>query len=703
MIPNLRNTFKAFFILLLSLSSLHVAGQKVTWANKLLEYTDKFQFENNFAELVLGPPTVYPGDVSDANHDPYSEGYILNYAVTNKKNIFTVAFQKPTIANQIIIGGIFNIGSIEAIYVVLKDNKEKLVYKLDKPASKPKFKSFATFIPSTTVYGVKIVINHTKINEWNIIKGIGLYNSSKLYEIAPDLIEDTTHHHTKEVIGENINSEDCYEFAPKIAPDGKTLYFVKECKDQPDQDIWFSEKDSVGQWSEAKNIGLPLNNRGHNFVASISPDGNMLIIGNKYNDDGTDAGEGVSISTKTEDGKWSMPKALDIPNYKNINEHANFFMGINSDVLLMALQDEKSFGDLDIYVSLYNKVTRKWSDPINLGADINTTFSEDYPYLANDGKTLYYSSKGLTGYGGHDIYVSERLDDSWTKWSKPKNLGPFINTKADDKGFVIASEGDHAYFNSASFNSDLHHMDIFRVDLPKMLRQTPRVLMSGKLYEAETQLPLRGTVTVKNEKDESVAYCASNPNTGKYVLSMEFGKSYKLIAESFAHFKINETIALTDTATGLELTKDFVFKSFLDSGKVLSLENVQFEYKKSLIREDSYNELNKMADILIQQKDTRIQIVGHTDNIGSEAYNQKLSEQRAESVKNYLISRGVNRLRLETKGMGETKPVAENDTELGRAKNRRVEFIVIDKDIAQKEKKMKESKVENSRFKKSKQ
>ncbi|MFN0049556.1 MAG: OmpA family protein [Cytophagales bacterium] len=675
---------KFSFLLLLIIFANKTNAQKVVWANKLFEFTDNFQFENNFAELVLGAPTIYPETGLDAKHDPYSEGYILNYAKTNKKNTLTVGFAAPTIANQIVIGGIFNVGTIEAIYIIQKDNKEKIVYKLDKPESKPKFRSFATFIPSTTVYGVKIVLNHSKVNEWNIIKGIGILNAPKLYVIEPDLIEDVTHEHKKEVIGAEINSEDCFEFAPKIAPDGKTLYFVKECKDAADQDIWYSEIDSAGKWSEAKNIGLPLNNKGHNFVASISPDGNTLVIGNRYNEDGTDAGEGVSISTRTDDGKWGKPVTIDIPNYKNTNEHANFFMGPKGDVMLMALQDENSVGDLDLYVSLYNKVYRKWSEPQNLGLDINTLFSEDYPYLANDGKTLYFSSKGLIGYGGHDIFMSQRLDDTWGKWSKPENLGPFINTKSDDKGFVMASQGDHAYFNSAPFDADLHHMDIFRVDLPKMLHQIPRVLMSGTLYESEFKLPLRGTVTIKNEKDETIAFCASNPKSGKYVLSLEFGKTYKVQAEAFAHFKIDEKLTLIDTNARVELTKDFPFTSFLDSAKVLSFDNIFFEFKSANIREESYESMDKIAALMKQQLSAKFRIEGHTDAKGSREYNQVLSEQRAESIKNYLVSKGLNRLRFETKGYGKDKPIAENDTDEGRAKNRRVEFIVTEKDSTKK-------------------
>lgn len=661
------------------------SAQEVIWANKLIELTERFQFENNSSELVLGAPTIYPTKNFDEPHDPYSEGYIVHYEDTRKKNVFSVAFPKAVNAKQIIIGGIFNIGTISEIAVYLKDGKEKVVYKLDKPVSKTKFRSFATFIPFNTVYGVKITLDHSAINGWNIIKGIGASPSDKLYEISPILI-DTSHNHKKEIVGENINSSDCFEFSPKIAPDGKTLYFVKECENQTDQDIWYSEKDSSGKWSESKNIGVPLNNKGHNFVASVSPDGQTLIIGNRYKDDGTDGGDGVSISHKDDDGKWTMPKPLDIPNYENLNDHVNFYMNGDGNVLLMAIQDKKSYGDLDLYASIYNKTLKTWSEPINLGPNINTAFMEDYPYLANDGVTLYFSSKGQIGYGGLDIFMAKRLDDSWTKWSKPQNLGPFVNTKADDKGFTIAAEGDHAYFNSAPFNSDLHHMDIFKVDLPKILHQNPRILISGMCIDTKDNRGIRATINVKDDRGNIIAFCASNPRTGKYVMSVPFGKVYDISGEVMEYFKVTDKLILTDITMGIEVNKNFEFKPFMDTGMVYKMENILFEYKSSELLDESFHELDKIADMMKQQSKSKFEITGHTDNVGSAPFNLELSQARMNTVVKYLVQKGIKSNRLVGKGKGETEPIADNETEEGRSQNRRVEFKVLEKDITIKEK-----------------
>lgn len=660
--------------------SIPTFAQDVLWANKLLDFTDRFQLENNFSEYALGLPSVYPNSDLNDPHDPYSEGYLVHFENTKKENVIEVGFVKPLIARQILIGGIFNEGTIKEIYVILKDNVRKLVYSNVTKISKTKFKSFSAFMPTNTVYGLKIVLDHSKINSWNLIKGIGITNDEKQYRIEPDLIEDTTHKHKKEIVGENINSKDCFEFSPKIAPDGKSMYFVKECENQTDQDIWYSQKDSIsGKWMEAKNVGAPLNNKGHNFVASISPDGQTLIVGNRYNPDGTESGDGVSISRKNENGEWTIPVPIDIPNYKNKNDHSNFYLNANNDVLLIAKEDEKSLGELDLYVSIYSKLNKNWSETINLGKKINTPYAEDYPYLAVDGKTLYFSSKGQVGYGGHDIYMSTRLDDSWTNWSKPQNLGPFVNTKADDKGFSIASEGDHAFFNSAGFNSDLHHMDIYRIDLPKILHQTPRILLSGVCMDARTKAPLRAVVTLKNKQDEAVAFCSSNPKTGAYILSVPHGVKYLVLGEALEYFKYKEELDLTPKFDKLESTYNVEMKGFLDTGIVVKMENIQFGYNIATILESSYESLNKVADIMRQQSRSVFEIDGHTDNVGSVEMNQKLSEDRATAVITYLTQRGIKAVRFKMKGNGETLPIASNETEEGRSLNRRVEFKVVNK------------------------
>ncbi len=669
-------------------------AQDIVWANKLLEITARFQFENNGAEALLGVPSVYPGKFDESKIDPYSEGYIIYNENTLKKNVFKVGFPSPTMSRQVIVGGIFNIGSISTISITTEDGKEKEIYKPDNRASKTKFNTFSAFFTPAKVIAVKISIDPSNINDWNLIKGIGLSNSDQPFELKPNLLIYNDVIGKAEKVASNINSKDCFAFSPKVSPDGKTLYYVKECQNEGNQEIWLSELNEKGEWSESKNAGFPLNNKGHNFVASISIDGRFLILGNTYNDDGTEAGDGVSISHKKEDGSWEVPKPIKIPNFKNNNSHANFFMSSDESVLLMAIQDDKSYGDLDLYASQYNKYSQSWSQPVNLGFTINTPYQEDYPFLAVDGKTLYFSSKGYLGFGGHDIYMSKRLDDTWTKWSKPVNLGPLVNSKADDKGFSIAARGDQAYFNTVNFEVDsLHHMDIYRIDLPKVLKQNPQVLLTGKISDAANQAPLRGTVRIKNAAGELISFCTSNPKNGKYTLSVPFGQVYNLRVDAINYFKFDGTLTLTDSLKGIELYKNFSMNAYLDSGQNITIKNVLFEKGSAKLLSVTGLVLDTLIEQLKQQPDAKIEIGGHTDKAGEVAANGKpatksasgfvdnktLSLARAKSVGDYLIAKGITANRIVCKGYGADQPIADNNTPEGRTKNRRVVVTYLSK------------------------
>lgn len=683
-------------------TGLLLQAQDITWANKLLEITEKYQFDNNRAEAVLGLPTVYPGRYEELKLDPYSEGYVLFPLETNRKNIIKVGFPKPVLAKQVVIGGIFNIGTIYSISIFTQEGKEKEIYRPDLRASKTKFNTFSAFFAQANVVAVRIVFDHTKISEWNLVKGIGLSNSDQAIELKPNILIPQDGFGKKEKVGENIISTDCYEFSPKVSPDGKTLYFVKECPNQPDQDIWYSELGVDGRWTEAKNIGAPLNNKGHNFVASISLDGRFLVLGNTYKTDGTEDSDGVSISYRKEDGTWDVPKAIKIPGYKNTNQNANFYMSADESVLLMAIQDERSQGDLDIYAATYNRFTQQWSASVNLGTTINTPFAEDYPFLAPDGKTLYFSSKGYLGYGGHDIYMSKRMDDTWTNWTKPVNLGPLVNSKTDDKGFTIAARGDQAYFNSVNFEIDsAHHMDIYKIDLPKILKQNPQILISGKVTDGTKNTGIRATIRAKNSAGELMAFCTSNPKNGKYVMSVPFGQVYDLRVDAINFFKNEEKLSLTDTMKGVELFKDFKMYPHLDSGQYITLNNILFEKNSAKLTANSMAVLDTLADRLLQQPDAKIEIGGHTDNLGELPAaqpsktgnsktkvkqpkpvlvdNKKLSLERAKSVGAYLIQKGVKESRISYMGYGASVPVADNKTEDGRAKNRRVVVTYLSK------------------------
>jgi hypothetical protein len=453
-----------------------IDAQDIVWSTRLMDYSKKFQTENNYASMAIGVPSIYPDTNLYNTCNINSEGYILHFNASEKLNMIKMGFNSPVMAQQIILGGVFNPGSIYSVDIILEDGRtKKNVYKFNEKYSIVKFHDFNVFLEPTKIYAIEVYFQHKFINSWNLLKGIGVINSGEALDLVPYQVTLDPTKIKKQLIDDNFQADgDCFLFAPEITPDGKTLYFVKECsRSKEGQDIWFSIQDEDGKWGEPQSIGKPLNNKSHNYVASVGSDGNFLLVGNKYNADGSFAGDGVSKSYKLSDNKWSVPQNIDIPNHVNYNENANYFLSEDEKYLIFASEDENSLGDLDLYVSIFNSTGRTWSEPIHLGKSINTTFSEDYPYLAKDGVTLYFSSKGHIGYGGHDVYMTQRLDDTWKNWSKPVNLGPLINTYSDDKGFIISSDGKHAYLNSASLEK-ANGIDIFRINLPEEFYQTEK-------------------------------------------------------------------------------------------------------------------------------------------------------------------------------------------------------------------------------------
>lgn len=252
---------------------------------------------------------------------------------------------------------------------------------------------------------------------------------------------------------QNVSSDKYEETNPIISSDGKMLYFVrKDCDlniDTDKDDIWYSTKDNNGNWNTAKNMGRPLNNKDYNFIISASPDNNTLLLGNRYAADGLSMiGSGVSIANKGIDG-WEIPKPLVIKEYKNVNKYVGYFLSNDNKHLLMTVEREECIGLKDIFVSFLEQ-DGTWSKPIHTGNVLNSVGEEANPFLAADGKTLYFSSKGHPGYGDYDLFVSKRLDDTWKNWSKPKNLGNIINSSNSELSMFLSAKGDKAYVGKSS-------------------------------------------------------------------------------------------------------------------------------------------------------------------------------------------------------------------------------------------------------------
>lgn len=498
-------------------------------------------------------------------------------------------------------------------------------------------------------------------------------------EIKINLLETPISEYSKKNMGRGINS--IYsEIAPIISPDGNTLYVPR--KNHPDNnqygmyDVWYTEKQANGTWGEPKRMPAPINNEGDNLIVSVSPDNNSLIVEGLYAADGSYISDnGISISYRTASG-WSIPKKIEIKNFYNHNQYESYCPSGDRNIIIMSVQRDDSYGQKDLYVSFKN-ADGTYTEPKNMGTDLNTYENEGTPFLASDNRTLYFYTYGKPGYGSADIFVTKRLDDTWTKWSEPKNMGHKINTKDWDTYFSISAKGDYAYL--VSTDASLGNEDIFEIKLQEEARPDPVVLISGFVYNKKTNAPIEANIVYEDLTTGKVlGRASSSPTTGEYKIVIPYGKSYSFRATSKKFVSISENIDITEKKEYQEINKN-LYLAPVEEEQVINLNNIFFERGKAVILKQSYFELSRLYDILVENPTMEIQINAHTDNKGNAAKNLKLSEERAQEVKKYLTDRGIDANRLKTKGFGGTIPIASNATEVTRRLNRRVEFIILKK------------------------
>ena len=653
----------------------------VQWASKVLDYSSQYSKTEKSAKMVLGRPNVLPrgGDAATAWAVKAKNGQELAQPAFIK-----VGFQNPMIIQQVAIAESFNAGSItEVIIYGTEKGQEQLIYKGQAAAAPENHRMFNIFLPSLTEFYVSSILvkmDPVKVPGWNEIDAIGISDCVKdTIKAKINLVPNLKFSAEAERLSSNINS--IYdEVAPMISPDGKMLYFDRKKHPEnvggfnDEDDIWYSIYQN-DKWSVAKNIGFPLNNKFSNFVQSITPDGNSLLLGNIYNKDGS-MNAGVSLTYRTRTG-WAFPEEQYIDDFYNLSPYANYFLTNDGRVLLMAIQRKDSRGGLDLYVS-FLKEENHWSKPKNLGPIINTYVNDYSPFLAADGVTFYYSTSGYPGYGEEDIFMTKRLDDTWTNWSEPQNLGPQLNTDKSDTKYNIPASGEYAYYSS--MKGSIGKNDIFRIKLPQKVKPNPVVLISGRVFNDKTNEPVDARIIVEQlPEGKEVAVARTDPKTGEFKIILPAGKKYGFRAIALGFFEVNKNMDLTDIDEYTEIEDEVMRVSPIEVGSVVRLNNIFFEFAKATLKPESFPELDRTVKFLEENKTLELEIAGHTDNVGSDATNLKLSQARAQSVVDYLVLHGVPASRLIAKGYGESRPVAFNNTEEGRAMNRRVEFKVLKK------------------------
>lgn len=488
-----------------------------------------------------------------------------------------------------------------------------------------------------------------------------------------------------ENLGPLVNSE-YGEMRPTISADGNLLFFIRQGHPKnvqaatvPNaQDIWYSTRDSAGVWSAAKHLNSSVNASHYNAVYWISPDLNTMLIKGAFTQ-GQYLGTGLSMMYKVEDNSWTPPEALKIRNFNKFSftQQLGASMGQDGKTLLFYMTDKKESFNNDLYVSFLEEGDI-WSAPKSLGKKINLPdYNEMSPFIAADGVTLYFSSDRPGGLGENDIWMCKRLDNSWQKWSDPVNLGAPINTAGSEAFFTLDAGGEYAYLTSS--DGAFGASDIVRIKLLEKEKPDPVVLVSGNVYNAKTKQPLSAELIYETLPDGMEAGKGqSNGLDGSFKMVLPYNKNYSIRASADKYFAVSENLNLDSLVKeGYKNIHKDLYLVPIEIGQVFRLNNVFFDFDKYSLRPESFVELDRVVKFLKEYPNVEIEMSAHTDSKGSDDYNYTLSDNRAASVRTYILSKGISSTRIISKGYGETKPVATNETDEGRQENRRVEFTIL--------------------------
>lgn len=656
-------------------------AQVVQWATKVIEFSSELTPVQYAAEQALGKPNVLPA--TGQNPSAWTPDK------PKRAEFIKLGYANPISIQQIAIAESYNPGSLFKVYTYDEAGKEYLVHTFNPMSIPLKGRMLNVFVEKTAykVAAVKLEFDGKALPDYFSLDAVAISDSN--YPIIanidlPDLLSKGI---VVEQLDKTVNSE-FSELNPLLSPDGKTLYFSR--RNHPEniggvndkEDIWYSEMGPDGKWMLAKNMGPQFNNEFPNFVNAVSsatPDGKsaLLVLGNKYLDKGKMLA-GVSISSNV-GGTWTNPKPINIEDDYNYNEKANYFLANTRKTMIMSVEREDSKGGRDLYAS-FAKNDTVWSKPLNLGSIVNSVGEESAPFLASDDRTLYFSSNGFSGYGGNDVYVSKRLDDTWTNWTEPENMGPDINSKLDDLFFNIPSTSEYAYY-SKGITED--NTDIFRVKLPMFLSPEPIVIVKGKLIDAKTGQPIGARIIYEDlTTGKEVGIAHTNPETGEYEIHLPGGKNYGFRAEAEGHLSENQNLDLKDfKKDGVLANKDIMLAPIglatVEPDASIVLNNIFFDFNKAVLKSESFPELNRIVDLMNEKSTMQVELAGHADATGPENYNLVLSEQRARAVGKYIAGKGIAKERIAVVFYGESKPIDTNATPEGRKKNRRVEFKIV--------------------------
>jgi len=513
---------------------------------------------------------------------------------------------------------------------------------------------------------VTAFLNTEKLNSQSIKSG---NYRKRTYEFALDYKKNhpTGDYHFDPVnLGDGINTN-YLEYYPSLTIDGKKMIFTRRVNN--DEDFYESENIN-GVWSKATPAKGKINTTLNEGAQSISQDGQWLIFTGCNYPEGQGSCD-LYISFKTKSGSWTEAENIGPIVNTDLWESAPSLSPDKKD-LYFSSNRFNGYGGKDIWVT-HRNASGKWTVPENLGPTINTSGDETCPFIHPDNQTLYFNSNGLPGYGMADLFLTRKSADN--KWTTPLNLGYPINTIDDEGSLIVASDGYTSYYASDRKNKN-SGLDIYSFILPKELSAKKTLWINGNVFDAKSKLGLPSMATLNCLGNANFSTQIQTDEDGNFLITLPIGYEYSLNINRKGYLFYSDHFSLPENTTDSFFKLNVPLQP-IEPGASIVLKNIFFGNNETKLQPESEAELNKIVSLLNENPNMKVQISGHTDNVGKKEANQLLSLNRAKSVVNYLVGKGITINRLLPKGFGDTKPVASNDTDEGKSLNRRTEINVV--------------------------
>ena len=680
-------------------------AQEVQWASKVLDFSTQLSEYQYSATQVLGKPNVLPDFGDNPNAWLPSR--------PDRTSFIKVGFDQPMHVRQIAIGESFNPGALYQVFLYDENNSEYLLNTFIPRSLNVEGRLLNIYLSETeyAVNAVKIVIEGSNVPGYNGIDAIGISGSTIPIVAETDIAFRRNPGLENQYL--SLGAEETVsDSRPVYIKSLNTMYFTRGYSPQniggvdDTGDIWQSQYDeNSGRFQAGVSLGEGINDIGYNSTNDLifGNDQLTLLLGNISGKSNTVA-KNVVLTTKT-DGEWGQIEVLKIKNSRLASIDADYTIVPNDSIIILSTLRYDTEGERDLYLIRREK-GKQWSEPLNLGGNINTTLDEYAPYYSESERSLYFASNGYPGFGGSDIYRITRIGDSWENWTTPENLGGDINTETDENYFFFDDTDEHAFFSRMNVDSTF---GIIRVQRPVFLEKTPLVTLQGNVLNKETSRPVNSVISVLILPEErTYGMTISDQTTGAYEIMVPSGNEFILISEKEGFEVYEASLSLENRNTpytynfdidmGMAvLVPDVVIAAtdeppekpevrpgpevepvtpVADTERTASdAYDITFDFNSDKITEESIPVIDLLIEFLEKNSEIDIELAGFTDHIGDEKYNNELALKRASAVKKYMVDKGMKSSRIDVLGFGERMTAEYGvDDEKDLRMNRRVEY-----------------------------